>query len=61
MLKTFAAFALIATVLATSGCYHHHSHDRDDGWRDRDHRHSYERDRYDRDDRRHDDRHRNWR
>ncbi|MCL8305227.1 hypothetical protein M9Y57_10015 [Pseudomonas putida] len=49
MMKRIASFALIATVLALGGCYHHY-HDDDGGWRDRDRDHRYYRDRGDRDD-----------
>ncbi|WP_256587490.1 hypothetical protein [Pseudomonas sp. HLS-6] len=57
MLTRLSQFALIATFLASSGCYHHHYHDRDDdGWRDQDHRYSQDRDH--RRHHRHDDRYR---
>ncbi|WP_178117965.1 hypothetical protein [Pseudomonas sp. R5(2019)] len=56
MLTHLPKFALVALLLSLSGCYHHHYDDRDDGWRDRDHRHSRDYDRDDRDDRRDRDR-----
>ncbi|MFV3402443.1 hypothetical protein ACNFIC_00620 [Pseudomonas sp. NY15463] len=45
MLPRLASLSLIAALLSLGGCYHYH--DRDDGWRDRDHRPHH---RYDRDD-----------
>ncbi|MBF8780590.1 hypothetical protein [Pseudomonas fulva] len=36
-MKTFACLSLLAAAVALSGCHGHRAHDRDDGWRDRDH------------------------
>lgn len=60
VLTRLSQCALVALMLATAGCYHHHGRD-DGGWRDhdRDHRHARDRDhRYDRDDRGRNDRYR---
>ncbi|MCG8291898.1 hypothetical protein [Pseudomonas entomophila] len=50
MISRLASASMIATLLLLGGCYSHHYHDDNDGWRDRDHRHHHRHDRDDRDD-----------
>jgi hypothetical protein len=59
VLKFFTRFAVITTVLASSGCYYH-DYDRDDHRRDRDHRYSrdWDGDHDDRDNRKYNKRYR---